>query len=183
MVGTKNNRRTIYTKTVIKEEFLTILEKKELGKVTVTEICKAAHINRGTFYLHYRDPYDLFEQIEAELITQIVPLIMVESKDISEWLQVFLTVIKENEKATKLILSDYKNSQLLSSILFKVHDLAIYEFSHIFQEEDPELLEYYFSYFVAGTIGIISEWLEKGQQISVEKIGSVIVTLIMRATH
>jgi AcrR family transcriptional regulator len=53
MVGIKNNRRAKFTKELIKSSFLTLLQESELPEVTVTEICKLADVNRGTFYLHY----------------------------------------------------------------------------------------------------------------------------------
>lgn len=181
MAGIKNNRRTIYTKKVIKEEFLNLLEKKELSKITVTEICKVANLNRGTFYLHYADPYELFETIEAELINQMLPLVMESSTSIYEWMQTLLTVIKENDKATKIVLTEYKDGNFLNSILFKVHDLAITEFSETFQEKDPKVLEYYFTYFVSGTIGVIIEWLVKGENISADKMTSIIMMLLSKS--
>ena len=44
----KEDRRTKYTRQAIKDTFLALLEKKSFSKITVTEICKLAEINRGT---------------------------------------------------------------------------------------------------------------------------------------
>lgn len=66
MVGIANNRRTIYTKNSIREAFLTLLEQKELDKITVKEITELADINRGTFYKYYKDSFDLLERIKPE---------------------------------------------------------------------------------------------------------------------
>ena len=49
----KQDRRTRYTRQTIKDTFLELLTQKSFTKITVTEICKNAEINRGTFYLHY----------------------------------------------------------------------------------------------------------------------------------
>ena len=57
----KEDRRTRYTRQVIKEAFLKLLEEKEYPKITVTEICRLAEINRGTFYLHYYDTADVLD--------------------------------------------------------------------------------------------------------------------------
>ncbi len=45
----KEDRRIRYTKQVIKETFLKLLEKNSFSKITVTELCRMAEINRGTF--------------------------------------------------------------------------------------------------------------------------------------
>ena len=68
----KTDRRTLYTQSVIKESFIKLLHKKHIGKITVTEICKLAEINRATFYIHYHDPYDLMEKLEAEQAAKLV---------------------------------------------------------------------------------------------------------------
>ena len=59
----KQDRRTRYTRQTIKDTFLELLKQKSFTKITVTEICKNAEINRGTFYLHYYDIHDVFSDI------------------------------------------------------------------------------------------------------------------------
>ena len=44
------NRKTQYTKSVIRESFLSLLREKPVEKITVTELCAKADINRSTFY-------------------------------------------------------------------------------------------------------------------------------------
>ncbi|WP_054654463.1 TetR/AcrR family transcriptional regulator [Lentilactobacillus kisonensis] len=71
MVGIKNNRRTQYTIQTLKRALLTLLQQEPLAKVTVTQICQEADINRGTFYLHFDNPDNLFEAIENDIFDQI----------------------------------------------------------------------------------------------------------------
>lgn len=54
--------RVVKTLSNIESAFLTLLEKNDLDKITVTELARIARINKGTFYLHYTDIYDLYEQ-------------------------------------------------------------------------------------------------------------------------
>ena len=68
----KTDRRAQYTQSVIKDAFVKLLRQKHIGKITVTEICKLAEINRATFYLHFHDPYDLLEKLEAECGAKLV---------------------------------------------------------------------------------------------------------------
>lgn len=56
--------RVRYTKKVIRDAFLSLLREKNVRQITVTELCRLADINRATFYKHYRDAFDLLEQIE-----------------------------------------------------------------------------------------------------------------------
>ena len=49
----KTDRRTLYTRMVIKEAMLELLTEMDYSELTVADICRQAEINRGTFYLHY----------------------------------------------------------------------------------------------------------------------------------
>ena len=62
----KTDARVRYTRKVIRDAFLDILKEKPVSKITVKEICDQAEINRGTFYKHYRDCYDLLHHIEED---------------------------------------------------------------------------------------------------------------------
>ena len=59
----KQDRRTRYTRQTIKRYVLRIIETEKFYEITVTEICKNAEINRGTFYLHYYDIHDVYQYI------------------------------------------------------------------------------------------------------------------------
>ena len=57
------------TQSLIRNTFaMMISEKKELSKITVSELVKRANINRSTFYSHYDDIYGVAEEYENELI-------------------------------------------------------------------------------------------------------------------
>nr|WP_316045921.1 TetR family transcriptional regulator [Planococcus glaciei] len=55
----------------IQQSFLQLLKEKNFMKVSVRDITEAAEINRGTFYLHYLDKYDLLDQMEEGLLLDL----------------------------------------------------------------------------------------------------------------
>lgn len=55
------------TRNSIINAFLQLRAKKPLERITVKELADLAEINKATFYLHYKDIYDLSEQLENEL--------------------------------------------------------------------------------------------------------------------
>ena len=65
------DRRTKYTKKIIKDTFIKLLSEKDIKKVTVSEICKLADVNRATFYRYYLDVYDLLDHIEEDFINEL----------------------------------------------------------------------------------------------------------------
>lgn len=90
----KQDRRTRYTRQTIKDTFLELLKQKSFTKITVTEICKNAEINRGTFYLHYYDIHDvlsdIFNDMTQDMLTTVDHLFCLNQK------KLFLSVLSEN---------------------------------------------------------------------------------------
>ena len=83
----KQDRRTRYTRQTIKDTFLELLKQKSFTKITVTEVCKNAEINRGTFYLHYYDIYDvlsdIFNDMTQDMLTTVDHLFCLNQKSCS----------------------------------------------------------------------------------------------------
>lgn len=59
------------TRNGIINAFLQLRSKKPLERITVKELADLAEINKATFYLHYKDIYDLSEQLENELFQSV----------------------------------------------------------------------------------------------------------------
>ena len=53
MTERKTDRRTIMTKTMVKDALLELLKETHYERITVSSLCRQAEITRTTFYLHY----------------------------------------------------------------------------------------------------------------------------------
>ena len=65
------DRRVRKTRRQLKECLTRLLKGKKIQDITVRELAEMADINRGTFYLHYKDVFDLMDQIKNELIEEV----------------------------------------------------------------------------------------------------------------
>lgn len=66
----KNDRRVKKTKRAIQNAFAELMLEKRIQDITVQELVDKADIHRATFYSHYHDIYDLYEQIECDMISE-----------------------------------------------------------------------------------------------------------------
>ena len=64
--------RTKKTKKAIIDAFIKLRAKKPLNKLSVTELAKEAMISKATFYLHYKDIYDLSDKLQDALVLDIL---------------------------------------------------------------------------------------------------------------
>ena len=71
----QEDKRIRRTKKLLRQALTRLMQQKDFQSITVTDVVREADINRGTFYAHYRDVYDLREKIEAEMIEDFRELI------------------------------------------------------------------------------------------------------------
>ena len=68
----RSDLRTIKTEKSIKDAFLELLKYKNISQITVIELSKKAMINKATFYLHYKDVYDLHDEIQNDFVERML---------------------------------------------------------------------------------------------------------------
>ncbi|PMU45773.1 TetR family transcriptional regulator, partial [Pseudomonas sp. GP01-A3] len=56
------------TKQLIRDTFVELIEEKGFESISVRDITMKAGLNRGTFYLHYQDKYDLMDKNQNEIL-------------------------------------------------------------------------------------------------------------------
>lgn len=99
------NNSSAKTKNLIRQTFAEMLnEKKEIGKISVTELVRRADINRSTFYSHYNDIYGVAEDYENELINFFfdnVTLLKVKNSD--QFFEKLLEYFGENKEYYRMM--------------------------------------------------------------------------------
>lgn len=162
MAGVKGNRRIIYTKKAIKDSLINLLETKEIHQVTVTDICKNADINRGTFYTHYKDAYDLLESMEDELFNQVLEYINENPiEDYKDSLLIkALELISENKDLCKVLFCKQRDDRFLDRLIYLANKA---NFEHIYNNSNKlnkAHFNYYIRHAVGGGVAIVQAWLE-----------------------
>ena len=106
----KQDARVRYTKMMIRSSFIELLREKPVAKISVTELCERAGINRATFYAHYADPSDLLRSIEDEILNDLSrwlgPAIAApDGADLAGMLTPIIEYIGENADVCSVLLS------------------------------------------------------------------------------
>ena len=68
-------KRKTTTKSDLKGALTRLLEKKDFEAISVSDIAREAGVNRGTFYLHYVDKFDMMDQLIDEILQNILTLL------------------------------------------------------------------------------------------------------------
>ncbi|MEA4831511.1 MAG: TetR/AcrR family transcriptional regulator [Oscillospiraceae bacterium] len=168
----QKDRRIRKTKLSIRKALIELLMKKPLNTITVIEICELADINRGTFYLHYRDIFDLFGKIQDEMYTEIIESICKRTtKDnygatdtLLATLADIFDFLSKNYEACIVLLGSERSQDFIDRMLLIGHDECIRNWTEAYRIIDTEFLESFYHYMVSGCIGIFKHWLDSGRR-------------------
>ena len=170
----ESDRRTRRTKKLLTDAFIELLTQKKLNEITIKELCEKADVNRGTFYLHYQDIYDLKQQIEADICTELAKLIMPLSnvRELDSY-QLFYSLFSFTKK----------NAGLFNALLGPNGDIAFmthlknlfkeYYLSPIMQGQPityARNIEYAYDFVSAGFTELVIGWLSNNNPASIEEM-------------
>lgn len=83
MIEHRTDMRVVRSRTQMENALFSILEKEGIKGLKVKNLCEKAGINRGTFYLHYKDIFHLIEETSffQGLLEVFAPIQMQELMD------------------------------------------------------------------------------------------------------
>ena len=160
----KTDRRVLYTKMFLRESLLALMREKPISRITPTELCRHAGINRNTFYAHYQSTEDLLFSIEEELYGKVRAALEQIGSGVSIRVliaQVCATII-DNYDLSRILLSENGDTHFLERLINLAHDQTMVTWQSAGIRADAELLETLFTYTVNGSVAVIREWVRAG---------------------
>ncbi len=168
-----SDARVRYTKKVIRETFIQLVREKPFHKITLTEVCRLAEINRTTFYKYYADIYDWKEQLEKECLDRSSKIVQdAQSSDVKNVLTLQLQDMKDNVELYGLISSPNFESNVLDMCLSICLENAD-EITKLYPEIGDDCHRLWNCYFVVyGMRGAIECWLKRGMKEAPEDLAA-----------
>lgn len=160
-VQKKENRRVRYTRQALRESLLAQLNDKPLNKITVSKVCEQADVNRSTFYLYYKDVYDLMEQIEGELYSELLTLVARNDKPLpgTDLLRRIYETIYKNRDLARVVFGRFGDKEFMKKVSNIYRDQAIQAWRQEFAHLDEETLAYLYIFSTYTNIGVIERWI------------------------
>lgn len=180
MPGKKQDARVRYTKMVLKQSLFELMRSKPVAKITVTEICERAGLNRATFYAHYTDPTDLLHSIERELIDdvtcKVTPALAARGVNLREALISIFEYVRANAEACRILLSDSADTGFQSQIV-RVVERQYIEYWRAASIGSRYDAEYVYTFIALGSVGVIRKWLDEGMKKPAEDLADMILRI------
>jgi len=179
----KTDRRVRRTNTLLIQALTRLLLKKDLKDISVLELTELADINRGTFYLHYKDIYDLYEKMENGILDKFNSIIRKHQRKTSKGIP-FLAVLDalnflaENADICMAILRT-NDTAFLSKLIEMNKPKDPDEWKLVFGEGKDGLYEFYYSFITSGCVGVLRSWFMNGMKESPKKMAELIEKMMM----
>lgn len=159
------------------DSFWKIYQTKSIERISVREITDMAGYNRGTFYLYFRDIYDVLDSVESDVINMM-------NAEIERYRAIFkstgfeptveeitsaaIDICQKCEFKPLILLSDRGDSgfeRKLRETMYKDLSEKVDGITGI----DECTKEYTVSFFISGVIGVLKKWYNEGMVIPVEQ--------------
>ena len=160
----KEDRRVRRTRKILTQALTELLQQKQVNEITVKELTDLADMNRGTFYLYYKDIYDMLEKIQDEMFEKLNGIFELRAdEEVTEQTKSILLdlfrFIEENQEMCRVLLSP--NGDM--NFLHRLNEVLREKCLHLYLGTEPvaneEDFDYRYSFVVYGCAGIIRAWV------------------------
>ncbi len=172
-MATKNNRRILVTKRILKESLLSLMKEKSISKITIKEICDLSEMSRSTFYLHYQDQFELLNDIENDVLTNTFEALnnLEGSVNTIESIESFLNYVKQNKETFGVLLCQSETEAFQTQIINNIADYV--------KESVPETAahpneNYLFTFIMHGSLNVIRTWIKNEFDVPVNSLTELI---------
>lgn len=165
----KEDRRVRKTKKAMTEALAELMIDKPLSSISVREISELADINRGTFYLHYRDVYDMVETLQKEIFDRFDEIVdkhigMKSPHELFPLLVELYNLLAENAKLAKVLMGKNGDAGFLDKLKEVIQEKCFADIQSRIKTKNISEYKYLCDYIVYGCIGICSMWLKGGMR-------------------
>lgn len=181
------DRRIRKTRAALKKSLTTLLQHKNVKDISVKELTDLADVNRGTFYLHYKDVFDLLEQSEQDLLDEFsevikgIPADTIKNNRAEIFVKVY-TLCKENADLVRILLGENGDIKFLNGINTFLKEACLKDWSPYLKQVEINQFDAFFSFLVGGCCSLLQYWFSTGMRQSPKELADITVTFLNRNT-
>ena len=179
------DRRVRKTRRQLRECLITLLKEKKVQDITVRELTDMADLNRGTFYLHYKDVFDLLEKTEAELQEDFNQLVCKhDAVDLKQRPSVIFneiySLVYDNADLIEILLGENGDLNFVNRLKRLIREKCLKDWMEVFRSGNAAAFDAFFSFIVSGCIGLVQYWLQTGLKETPEQMAKLTEHIITK---
>lgn len=182
------DRRVRKTKKLMTKALAELLMQKPLSAISVREIAELADINRGTFYLHYRDIYDMASKLQDEIVEKFNRIVDSHSNnentdELFPLLSDLFGLLAENAELARVLAGKNGDAAFLDKLKNIVREKCLGDARTMLNIESTDEFEYFYNYIVSGCIGVCSSWLTGGMRETPVQMAALVERMILHGVQ
>ncbi|SDW96910.1 TetR/AcrR family transcriptional regulator [Paenibacillus sp. CF384] len=188
----KTDPRIERTKDMLRSALIELIEEKGFEAITIRDLTLKAGLNRGTFYLHYHDKFDLLEQCKTEIwsgfeacIQLADPALLIQHVERDEPYPFMVDVfgfLRENSDFFRVMMGPKGDPSFI--VTYKELMLKhLYNKLMMLQPEDQKLLvprDFLTAYIISANFGVVQHWLETGMVYTPREMAQIMSRIMRR---
>ena len=175
----KLDRRVVKTRAAIQAAFRKLVKERGINKVTVSELARAADIDRKTFYLHYDSIDDLIDNEADQIVGRILSCVDQSLFERDPRAQIDLALseinamIREDMDLYTYIASNLSLDFMLEHIT-KALDRWFEEHAPQTVIADFEMHRYRLRFYLVGAASVYGAWLQSDRAMPLEAVSEMV---------
>ena len=165
--------RITRTKKMLEDALLDLMKDKPVEKITPTELCRKATVNRNTFYTHYSSVTELYNEIENRLINSVDESLN-ESGTTVEAITVICKMLKSNKMISDIIFSKHFSSKIMKRVFVMTDKFNMNKMNSENSKLSGNFKQMVSAYTIMGSAAALECWVRNGMQESPEDIAEFI---------
>lgn len=161
--------RDPYVSEMITKAMIGLLEDKEIGEISVSEICDTALVSRNSFYRNFISKEDILYKRIKEMMIDFEEGHKDTTSNAERYGDLF-ALLKRHEDFY-LLLSKRKLLYLLTEVFMEISGPV---------PDDNNMWAYTKAFITKGTCGWIEEWINRGMQESAEAMSQMLSSYGMK---
>ena len=175
MVINKDDRRVKRTRRLLKQGLAELLRQKHFSDISARDITENMDLNKATFYLHYKNTYELLQDLETDLLEQAQEMIDRYEYDETEdsmrkFFEPLLDFVVENRSVCEALFVNNASSDFTGRVVEFIYKNGTEIMKKRFPKISVEDADYVLSFVAFGLIGLLRRWFEKEMSIPKEKL-------------
>lgn len=178
------DRRVRKTKRQLRQALMLLMTEKPSKSISVRELAERADINRGTFYIHYKDVSDLLQRLEDEMAERLILVCKRHAYATAEvtafpYLTELYRFAQENADLCLVLLGPNGDRAYTERICNILYSYFLRDFLSRFYHGSRERLEYFCRFIVAGNLAMTLRWLSGNSTETPEDMAQLAGGIIM----
>lgn len=159
-----------------------MMENHDIQDISVKELTELVDINRGTFYLHYDDIYDMLHKVEDEMFREFNEIMEQEplgtpTLSSDGLLLEFFRFLDRHRDLARVMIGPHGDLTFVNRLKDQIKKRTL---RFLESAQSDANYEYLCSFIITGCVGVVETWLKEATPQSPEEMAEILGNMLVR---